>query len=174
MSIGDGPQTFRTGLPYAFQSSRAHRLPTHVVNRQSAQMSWASGPPVYMRMLRVIPLLDKEGARGWLIGSICAVRHHPRIPSSAEEGSYFHDRVCFFGGAHARVLSQPIHGPEDVAVIKEQEPQSGRAINLCAMPRGGNSEPPRPAQEKPRTYRTGPRYTCLAPTPRSFIGQYCY
>jgi len=48
-----------------------------------------------MKMLRVIPLLDKEGARGWLAGSNCPVPHHPLTPSSAEEGSHFHNsKVC--------------------------------------------------------------------------------
>src|SRR5271157_3257314 len=43
-----------------------------------------------MKMLPAIPLLDKEGARGWLTGLICPEPHHPLTPSSAEEGSYFH------------------------------------------------------------------------------------
>jgi hypothetical protein len=37
------------------------------------------------------------------------------------------------------------HGHENVAVIKERTPQPGHAINLRAMPRGGNSEPSRRA-----------------------------
>jgi len=36
-------------------------------------------------------------------------------------------------------------GHEDVAVIKERTPQPGHAINLRAMPCGGNSEPSRRA-----------------------------
>jgi len=55
-------------------------------------MSWVLVPPLCMKMLRVIPLLDKEGARRWLTGSIRPVGHHPLTPFSAEEGSYFHDR----------------------------------------------------------------------------------
>jgi hypothetical protein len=38
------------------------------------------------------------GARGWLTGSICPVPHDPLTPSSAEEGSYFHNsrwQECF-------------------------------------------------------------------------------
>ena len=44
-----------------------------------------------MKTLLAIPLLNKEGARGWLTCLICTVPHHPLTPSSAEEGSYFHN-----------------------------------------------------------------------------------
>jgi hypothetical protein len=45
--------------------------------------------------------------------------------------------------------------------MEERAPQPEHAINLRAMPRGGNSEPnPRAlVGEKPRSYKTGPRYT---------------
>ena len=60
--------------------------------------------------------------------------------------------------------SQQIHGHEDVAVIKERAPRPGHAINLHAMPCGGNSEPNRRALVggKPRSYKTGPRYACFS------------
>jgi hypothetical protein len=66
-----------------------------------------------------------------------------------------------------------IHPDEEVAVIKERAPQPGQAINLRAMPRGGHSEPNRPALlgEKPPTYKTGPRYACFSCQPG--IGVIC-
>ncbi len=42
---------------------------------------------------------------------------------------------------HCATTTCQIHGHKDVALITEQMPQPGRAINLRAMPYGGNSEP---------------------------------
>jgi hypothetical protein len=42
-----------------------------------------------MKMLRVIPLLDKGGARGRLPASICPVPHHPSTPPQPRRGAIF-------------------------------------------------------------------------------------
>jgi len=56
------------------------------------------------------------------------------------------------------------HGHEDAAVIKERAPQPGHAVNLHAMPCGGNSEPSLrvlTGGKKPRTSHSGgPRCAC--------------
>jgi hypothetical protein len=64
--------------------------------------------------------------------------------------------------AARRSIRTSAHGHEDVAVIEERAAQPGPAINLRAMPCGGNGEANRRAlvNEKPWTYKTGPRYAC--------------
>ena len=65
-------------------------------------------------------------------------------------------------GIHPRVLSQAIQSHEYVAIAKGRKPQSGHAINLRAMPYGGNSEPNRRARAgaKSRPDASG-RYACF-------------
>ena len=56
------------------------------VDTHTSQETRRMRHPRKTKILRVIPLLDKEGARGTC--SICPVPHHP-LTASAEEGSYF-------------------------------------------------------------------------------------
>ena len=58
------------------------------------------------------------------------------------------------------------HGHENVATISERPPQLGHAINVRAMPRGGNSEQNRTGERwqvrKASDLESGPRYACCA------------
>ena len=63
------------------------------------------------------------------------------------------------------------HGHEDVAAIKERTPQPGHAINLHALPCGGNNEPNRRALRAGKAadltpWRFAPR---LLPTILSYL-----
>lgn len=70
--------------------------------------------------------------------------------------------LLLFGGIHPRVLSQQIHSHEGVAVIKERAPQPGYAINLRAMPCGGNKEPSRRARAGAKSHPAASgRYACF-------------
>jgi len=40
--------------------------------------------------------------------------------------------ALLFGGIHPRVLSQQIHGHEEVALMQERMPQPGQAIHIGA------------------------------------------
>jgi len=64
------------------------------------------------------------------------------------------------------------HGHENVATIRERAPQPGHAINLRAMPRGGNSEQNRRALAGAKR-RGDMRYACCATRDKGlgFLGQ---
>ena len=138
----------RRSAAFSFKFSPSHRLP-------NARVQWSARAGSAVRR--------RPGRRDVAQRSPSSPPRRAALPSRRALGGA---KKASGAGKAAGLETEPcatatyqIHAHEEVAVIKEQAPQLGHAINLHAMPRGGNGEPNRPALvgEKPRTYKPGPR-----------------